>query len=330
MNLSRTWLWVIGMTVITSSLSRASDQMIVTKEFWEGRVARAIAAGYDPAKAEALSKSAAPTTLMADYAWHTAGHPTPAKLKAANYSGVTRYVSPFTNANGKNIFLPEYKYLTEGGITVALVYEGAADDCLDGAATGTSHAKTAVSQAKALGYPAGAGIYGACDFDVSSSQWKSTCGPYYKNFAKGIRAGGYRPGIYGPYDAIEWGGADSSLDFGWQASAAWSWSSNRNKNLHRLTNISQDAVGVTIDGQDCDRNSIQTDFYGQALPGVWPAEVVSISRNRSNLKANMGRVAEYGTQQGSFGAHYLRVDQRYGTQAVTISTVDGKQIGLYR
>ncbi len=318
------------MSVITSSLAYASEKMTLTKEFWEGRLARAIAAGYDPAKAEALSKSAVTTTLMADYAWHTAGHPTPAKLKAANYSGVTRYVSQYTEANGKNIFAPEYKYLIDGEITIALVYEGAADDCLDGSAAGTTDAKLAVSQAKALGHPTGAAIYGACDFDVSSTEWKNACGPYYKSFAKTVRAGGYLPGIYGPYDALTWGAADSSMDFGWQAAASWAWSGLRNKNQNEHTNISQDAINITIDGQDCDRNSIKTDFYGQALPGVWPQEVVSISRSHANLKANIGRVAEFGSQQGSFGAYYLRVDQRYGIRAVTISTIDGKQIGLSR
>jgi hypothetical protein len=259
----------LGVMALTAFLlfseAFAQPTMLMTRETWQNRRERAEAAGYNPAMV--LRKSAAEEYAL-DFAWHDEGHPTPAALKAANVVAVVRYVSYSTSS--KDITRREFESLIDGGIGVALVWEWAADDCMGGGSQGTADANVAVEEARAIGYPPRCVIYGACDFDVSRSQWTSACGDYYRNFAVVLRNAGYRPGIYGPWDAIEWAWADGSVDFGWQASASWAWSYQRNRDLHERTNLSQEILEITVDGQDVDRNDIITPFFGQYLPGKWP------------------------------------------------------------
>ncbi len=277
----RTWLQAI-MTVAVATVAVTAQPALsvaslpMTRDAWMERLHRAQAAGYDSAAVGnqgALRKGLA-AGLVLDYAWHAANHPSLLALRAQNCSGVCRYLSYDPNGlAGKNILASEFQYLTEGSTGVTLVWEWYADDCLGGSAKGGEHGKAAVAQAKALGYPAGCAIYGACDFDVSAAQWNAAGRAYYQAFAKELRNAGFQPGIYGPSDALKWAAEDGSVDFGWQASASWSWSGGRNRQLSPYANLSQDAVGLTVDGQSCDRNSIVTAFYGQYLPGQWPPQV---------------------------------------------------------
>ncbi len=261
------------------------------RAWWDSRLQRAIENGYRPdsfhSEDRPLPKISA-EVISVDYAWHTEGHPSVDSLKSRNCTSVIRYLSyDDKGKGGKNIQPDEWALLLNGGIAITLIWEWFAEDCLGGAAKGKEQGSAAVEQARMLGYPLGCAIYGACDFDIKSTQWNTSARAYFQAFANTVRAAGYRPGIYGPTDAIEWAWEDGSIDFGWQATASWAWSGGRNKTLNPHANLSQDRLGWSIDGQSCDKNSIKAEFYGQALPQQWPP-MVAIRFSNLNFRKSQG------------------------------------------
>jgi len=172
-------------------------------------------------------------------------------LKTSGVSQVFRYLSWLPNP--KVIGELEYLALVNAGIGVVLNWEYDSHDWLSGATGGTSHGREAVRQARLLGYPTGSVIIGSADFDMTLSQWNSSGRSYATAFAKAITDGGYRPGVYGPWDVLTW--CTGLMAAFWQAGMSTAWSGGRNRNLHPSAGWRQ--VGhVTIAGQDCDRNEI--------------------------------------------------------------------------
>lgn len=197
--------------------------------------------------------------LLVDY---STGRPSTAALKSAGVRDVARYLSWLPNP--KVIDRSEYQSLTAAGFGIALVWEYEARDWLTGATAGRQHATEAVRQAKVLGHPAGAGIYGGADLDMSSGQWTASTGgkAYGKAFRDGVRAGGYRAGVYGPADVLTWCRTDLQFDLFWQAGMSTAWSGGRNRSLWTGAHLRQRRV-VTIDSVPCDANDILISNYGQ-------------------------------------------------------------------
>lgn len=203
--------------------------------------------------------------LVFDYSY---ARPNPQQMRNAGVLGVCRYVSP---QSGKNLSAAERDGLFRAGIAVALVWENAADDALH-PEYAADQARAAVAQAQALGYPRGAGLYNACDFDVTAGQWNNACRAYYQTWAQAVRAAGYRSGIYGPYDALDWAFRDGSVDLGWQCTASYAWSQGRSATPHPRASVNQYRVDTSYAGiSDIDLNSTTTADWGQWLPGTWPA-----------------------------------------------------------
>lgn len=192
-------------------------------------------------------------------------------MRSAGVVGVVRYLSwlyryggtTHTTINPKIIQKPEYDALRAAGLDITLNWEYDPYDWTTGASGGAAHAAEAVRQAKALGYPAGCAIYGSADFNMTASQWTNSCRAYAAAFASGVRAGGYRPGVYGPYDVLSSVQAAGLMDLFWQAGMSTAWSDGRNANPWPHAHLRQRAR-VWIGGVDCDKNDILQANYGQA------------------------------------------------------------------
>lgn len=178
----------------------------------------------------------------------------PAALKLADVIGVCRYLSWLPNP--KVITIDEYRRLTGAGIRVILNWEYRAVDWMTGATAGDIHGKEAVRQAKALGYPAGQEIIGSADFDMTAKQWDGPCKAYAKAFASAISAGGYRPGVYGPWDVLQWASDAGYMNVFWQAGMSWAWSGGRNGNDWPGAHLIQRGH-MTVGGVDTDWNDIK-------------------------------------------------------------------------
>lgn len=168
------------------------------------------------------------------------------EIKRRNIIGVCRYIAPVAD-RWKIITLDEYRDLTANGIEVILNWEHAAKDWLGGASTGKSHGEMAVFQARQLGYPAGRVIPGSCDFDITRSQWVNAGRAYATAYATAVRAGGYRPGVYGPWDVLTWVSDEGIMDAFWQAGMSTAWSQFRNAKRHpkaHLRQVRQFSIGT--------------------------------------------------------------------------------------
>lgn len=180
----------------------------------------------------------------------------PAALRAADVIGVCRYLAPLIErTRWKRITLDEYRELTAAGIVVTLNWEYDARDWLSGSAAGDSHAAQAVSQAQALGYPRGREIIGSCDFDMTRTQYMDIGRRYAQAFADGVERGGYRPGVYAPWDVLQWTHDDGIMSAFWQAGMSTAWSGGRNRNAWPGAHIRQRGH-KTVGGVDTDWNEI--------------------------------------------------------------------------
>lgn len=191
-----------------------------------------------------------------DYAW---GRPAPAILQKAGASGVARYLSWLPN--GKVIDREEYSALRGAGLAVILVWEYDARDWAGGNLAADRHAAEAIRQARALGHPPGAGIYGAADWDMTSTQWTSAARSYAETFRNRITAAGYRPGVYGPSDVLGWCKGLGYALF-WQAGMSTAWSGGRNATPWPGAHLRQ-RYPIRVDGVACDINDILQADYGQ-------------------------------------------------------------------
>lgn len=176
-----------------------------------------------------------------DYAW---GRPSPSGLRAQGFQFVSRYLSWLPN--GKVISIAERDQLLMAGLDISLNWEFAAGDQLNGAGTGATHAREAVRQAQALGYPPGSTIYYSSDTDVTRAQWDGPVKAYQLSARAVTNGGGYRFGIYGGYDVIRWSFDEGVAQDGWQT---YAWSEGR---WDSRAHMRQTRNNVTVLGVDCD------------------------------------------------------------------------------
>jgi peptidoglycan hydrolase-like protein with peptidoglycan-binding domain len=88
--------------------------------------------------------------------------------------------------------------LLNAGIAVGLIWEHGTTDALGGPEAGASAAQDAIAKARALGAPAGVGIFVAVDMNtanLSKSQFQEVCG-YCDSFIAGVVEAGFTGGIY--------------------------------------------------------------------------------------------------------------------------------------
>lgn len=189
----------------------------------------------------------------------------PAALKAAGVSGVCRYLKPLS-VPAYAITVAEYRELISAGIRVTLNWEYDARDWMGGASRGAAHGTEAARQARqVIGYPAGDVIVGSADFDMSRAEWDSAGHGYAQAFATAIRAAGFRPGVYGPWDVLTWVREAGIMDAFWQ-SMSTAFSSHRNANPWPYAHLWQRGY-KTVAGQSTDRNDILIPDWGNGMAG---------------------------------------------------------------
>lgn len=176
----------------------------------------------------------------------------PHSLIAAGAIGVSRYLS-FAGLT-KVIHQPEYDELVASGLDVTLNWEYRGLDWMGGASAATVHAQEAVRQARTLGYPKGKVIPGSADFDMTLSDWNSAGKFYAGTYAQEIRNGGYRPGVYGPWDVLQWVKDAGYMDAFWQ-SMSTAHSGGRNAKPWPGAHLRQRAH-LTVGGTDTDYSDI--------------------------------------------------------------------------
>ena len=203
-----------------------------------------------------------------DYA---AGVPSAASIKAAGHLGAVRYVSqrrPGTEnwMLGKPVTLTETRSLAAEGLQTASVYQfGRAEtaDWLQGAAGAAVHAPQAIALHVAAGGPTDRPIYVAIDDNPTRTQYVNQIRPYLQAFQAALTLAGYRTGVYGNYNVIDWAIADGIGTYFWMHDWGSGGKIHPRTTIHQLPQNKQKViVGVTVD-----INNVYATDWGQWTPG---------------------------------------------------------------
>lgn len=146
--------------------------------------------------------------------------PTRNGIAATGAKFVVRYLCQA--ASGKRLSTAEAAQIRSWGVDLVLVWEehhtagevGNSAEVLAGESSGKSVAEQAVAQAKAIGYPSGASIYFAVDFDATPAQITSGVLPYFRGIRSTI--GPYSLGAYGSRRVLAALFDAGLIDYGWQ------------------------------------------------------------------------------------------------------------------
>ncbi len=182
-----------------------------------------------------------------------------ASLKAAGIVGVCRYVS---RSSWKVLSKGEYDRLRAGGLIVVPNFEDEANGWLGGGSAGTADGVFTGQQVSALGFPKGTVVPNSADFNMSLSEWNSSCKAYAINFAKALEGFGYLAGVYGPWDVLQWCSGLGTYHMFWQSEST-SFSNYRNANQWPGTDLWQKLPARTVGGTQVDYNQIcQPNWWG--------------------------------------------------------------------
>jgi hypothetical protein len=218
----------------------------------------------------------------------------PQALKDAGVIGACRYLS-WPSASWKVIGRPEYQELLAADISVTLNWEFDAHDWARGE-LGGPHGTEAVRQARILGYPAGSVIVGSADFDMSRNVWDSQGQHYARSFAQAVRNGGYRPGVYGPWDVLQWVKDNRIMDAFWQAGMSTAWSQGRNAGPWPGFHLRQRGHR-TVGGVDTDWNDVTLPLWGSMTVGKRedeePVNIAVVKHPDGNVKYYVGNGVYY-------------------------------------
>ncbi|MGH7971364.1 MAG: MBG domain-containing protein, partial [Limisphaerales bacterium] len=210
-----------------------------------------------------------------DYA---ANHPDPNKLKAVGYGFVVRYVG---GSATKDITASEVQTLQAEGLDIIIIYEGLADQMLNGYDQGVMDANTAVTQAIAAGAPQNFFCYFACDFDAQPSD--QTAINAYLDGVASVLGSVNRVGFYGGYGPVQ-----RILDAG-KAAKAWQTTSWSGGNIDSRVSLYQYLFNQTSAGglYDVDEG------FGNDL-GQWPVptRIISLSGNLEFGNVTLGTTAQ--------------------------------------
>lgn len=158
------------------------------------------------------------TTLAKKWIDYSFARPGLAEAKLDGAVGAFRYLCPdLPNTHGKLLTAAERDAILHAGLDLVLNFEWYATRCLEGHAAGVEDGKTALAQALALGYPAGAAIYFSVDTDTHNYAALEA----YFSGVWSVLAGHYQIGAYGSYDVVVHLLAKGLAKFGWQT-LAWS------------------------------------------------------------------------------------------------------------
>ncbi|WKD58928.1 DUF1906 domain-containing protein [Corynebacterium caspium] len=202
-----------------------------------------------------------------DYA---AGVPSAQSIRNKGYIGAVRYVSqrrPGTEnwMLGKPVTLNETRAFASHGLEVASVYQFGKAETADwkrGAAGAAAHAPQAIALHAAAGGPQNRPIYVAIDDNPTRAQYEHQIRPYLQAFKVALEASGYKLGIYGNYNTIDWAIKDGLGQYFWQHNWGSGGRIHPRVTLHQVSN-----EGDKIDGISVDINHVYAADWGQWKPG---------------------------------------------------------------
>lgn len=238
--------------------------------------ALAATAGVAATTVAAAPRAAAQSGSLGAVIDYSAGVPSAAAVKEAGYLGAVRYVSE-ARADwmlGKPIRRAEAQDFAAHGLAVASVYQYGKDgtaDWVQGATGATTHAPQAIYYHQAAGGPTGRPIYIAIDDNPSRWQYDNQIKPYLQAFSTTLRAAGYRTGIYGNYQVIDWAVADGIGEYFWMHNWGHRQDAHPEAALHQVR-IDKDSV----DGVGIDINYVYREDWGQWTPGQSDASLSAL------------------------------------------------------
>jgi hypothetical protein len=186
---------------------------------------------------------------VADQVWldYSLARPTDTQLTGANTFGVCRYLSVVNSLTTKKIiWQAEYDHLLDLGIAIHLNYEWYEGRMAEGNAAGQLDGTTALSQAKALGYPRGLPITFS---DDTSGTPLAAIEDYLTGVKTGL-SGYYRIGYYGPRAKMDAVLTSGHAVFGWQPTAWAGLDANGQPIRSKLAHLFQYFGGAPIAGTD--------------------------------------------------------------------------------
>lgn len=186
---------------------------------------------------------------------YSKSRPDPKKVKALGYGAVARYLFDST----KGITKAEATAIRTAGLGLVVVYESYAERAKEGLAAGVKDGKTALTFARAIGFPDNRPIYFAVDFAGTVAQ-QPAINAYLKGVGSVICTA--RVGVYGSFGVVERCHASGFACWFWQT---YAWSAGR---VSAHAHLLQYSNGQIVAGASVDLNeSKQPDF------GAWEDEV---------------------------------------------------------
>jgi hypothetical protein len=186
-----------------------------------------------------------------DFAW---SKPSIDALHAFGASFVMGYLS---HDASKNLTVDYARAALAAGIDVGLFFEDEVNGTLNGYTHGVADGEYARAQAIELGYPQGACIYFAVDFDTTESQ-QHVIDQYMYGVIVGIDSH-YAVGIYGGYYVVKRVLDANIVSYACQT---YAWSGEQWDARAQLRQVQN---GITVGGVDCDKDE------RHAPAGLWLA-----------------------------------------------------------
>lgn len=245
----------------------------------------------------------------------SSGIPSPTAIKRAGHIGAIRYVSnkrPGASwMTGKPVSLQETSANAAAGLPTASVYQfGRAEtaDWKQGAAGAAIHAPQAISLHKAAGGPTHRPIYIAIDDNPTREHYTQFIRPYLQAFSKALSVAGYKTGVYGNYNTIEWASRDGIGTFYWMHD----WGSNGK--IHPKTTIHQlpQSRQQTIENVIVDVNEVYASDWGQWTPGSKQPGIQDLSSTLDKAIPNMPDLPQLNADGVSFKGSSLSNEQIRG------------------
>jgi hypothetical protein len=189
-----------------------------------------------------------------DFSW---GRPDLDAVKRQGYSFVARYAA----TTEKGITKSEADDLHAHGLGIVLVYESYAGRAKEGRIAGYADGKTALANARAIGFPTSRPIYFAVDFNAIPADQFAIDG-YLGGAATVI--GASRVGVYGSYFLVNRCYQNKSASWFWQT---YAWSTGLvSAHAHLLQYLN----GQTVGGADVDLNESKQVDFGAWVPDTAP------------------------------------------------------------
>lgn len=245
----------------------------------------------------------------------SSGIPSPTAIKRAGHIGAIRYVSNKRPGaawmTGKPVTLQEAAANAAAGLPTASVYQfGRAEtaDWKQGAAGAAIHAPQAISLHKAAGGPTNRPIYIAIDDNPTREHYTQFIRPYLQAFSKALSVAGYKTGVYGNYNTIEWASRDGIGTFYWMHD----WGSNGK--IHPKTTIHQlpQSRQQTIEDVIVDVNEVYASDWGQWTPGSKQPGIQDLSSTLDKAIPNMPELPQLNADGVSFKGSSLSNEQIRG------------------